>query len=624
MDQQSAAAENANDPSIRCGALTLWLALALGAASLALASLPRPAGATGAAPAHGYGSLAMLADRGLKAGASAPNPERPMRLIVQVGTADSILPDPADALGILAHQAEVSALQSRVLERLGLRAAQEAAFRVKRFEFLPGFAMEASKEDQAALAQDPDVLSVVEDRMLEPFLAESVPLLGALPDSSFRGYTGAGQVVAVLDTGVDEFHPMMAGKMVAQACFTSGGWGLVPLCRGGLSNMTGDGTGADCPAEITGCGHGTHVAGIIAGNGMGISGVAQDAGLISVKVVTHDLEANRAVAFDSDILLGLEQVFRLRETHPIAAVNLSFGAGRYRERCDAVSPLMKAAIDNLRAAGIATVVATGNDGHLDAIAYPACISSAISVASTTKEDVVSRFSNVSEALDLFAPGERIVSAWPSLGIEPRDGTSMAAPHVTGAWAILRQVDPTLDVATIRSLLQNSGLLIQDFELIRPRVRLDAALEAVLQGLPEEDYLSVPEGELSVTNTVRSRQNTLPSTVSSAPVKDSDNSELQMLLGGDSFCEPEDQMLNTGPDVGQTLELSGCRRILVAGTVQVPQQAALRLGAWEFIRFQPGFRVVAGGRLTARVGADQKPQPQTLIWDQGLWDQNAWH
>ena len=102
-------------------------------------------------------------------------------------------------------------------------------------------------------------------------------------------------------------------------------------------------------------------------------------------------------------------------------MNLSLGGGKYSANCD--SEPEKPAIDNLRSAGIATVVASGNDGYRDSISAPACISSAVSVGSTTDSDTVSSFANLASILSLLAPGSSINSSVPGGGFAVWSGTS---------------------------------------------------------------------------------------------------------------------------------------------------------------------------------------------------------
>ena len=119
----------------------------------------------------------------------------------------------------------------------------------------------------------------------------------------------------------------------------------------------------------------------------------------------------------------------------------------------------------MRAANIATVIASGNGGQAGAISFPACISSAISVGSTTKQNAISSFSNSASFLSLLAPGSSITSSVPlayaASGFGTASGTSMATPHVAGAWAVLKSAKPTATVAELLTALQNGGLPITD-------------------------------------------------------------------------------------------------------------------------------------------------------------------
>src|SRR2546425_7474126 len=102
---------------------------------------------------------------------------------------------------------------------------------------------------------------------------------------------------------------------------------------------------------------------------------------------------------------------------------MSLGGGLFSSTCD--DQPYKPFIDNLRAAGIATVVASGNNGAIDRLSAPACVSTAVSVGATTKDDQVADFSNVAPFLSLFAPGVSIISSFAGGGFAIASGTSMA-------------------------------------------------------------------------------------------------------------------------------------------------------------------------------------------------------
>jgi subtilisin family serine protease len=178
----------------------------------------------------------------------------------------------------------------------------------------------------------------------------------------------------------------------------------------------------------------------------------------------------------SDMIAALERVHRLRAVHNFGAVNISIGGGGFTAPCD--DDPRKFIIDNLRAADIATVISSGNGGFTNALSAPACISTAVSVGNTTKSDTVGETSNVASFLSLFAPGTSIASSVPGGGFASFVGTSMAAPHVAGAFAILKQAIPGATVGHLLQALQLTGRPIADVTgIVKSRVHVDAALSA---------------------------------------------------------------------------------------------------------------------------------------------------
>jgi subtilisin family serine protease len=228
--------------------------------------------------------------------------------------------------------------------------------------------------------------------------------------------------------------------------------------------------------------------------------VAKDANIIAIQVFSRlrdltecSIKGDCTTAWDTDIVSGLERVLVLADSFKIAAVNLSLGdpGTKFNSPCDDISraQAIKSVIGNLQSRGIATVIASGNEKKADGISFPACLSKAISVGSTGARgpgavlDVVSEFSNSSPSLSLLAPGEWIFSSVPGGGFEFLPGTSMAAPHVAGAWAILKSKSPTASVDQVLSALTSTGVPITDGRnlVVKPRIQVDAALNALGSG-----------------------------------------------------------------------------------------------------------------------------------------------
>jgi subtilisin len=393
-------------------------------------------------------------------------------------TSESIL----GVAGVQSQRESIARAQTAVLSRM-LRARTGS---VRRFSSIPYLALQIDEADLQALAAAPEVTDIQIDAVAAPTLAESTPLIGATRAWA-AGYTGVGSTVAIVDTGVDSSHPFLAGKVVSEACFSS----TVPGRSSAMCPNFGDTStlpGSGGPCLLPGCEHGTHVAGIAAGKGAAFSGVAPDASIISIQVFSSFDTADDCqtqptpclLSYTSDQIRGLEQIYTLRSTYNIAAVNMSLGGGLFTSPCD-FDP-MKTMIDQLRAAGIATVIASGNNGSTTQISSPACISSAISVASTTDgtlkvADQVSVFSNTNQFLSLLAPGETIYSSTPGGAYLNLSGTSMAAPHVAGAWALMKSKRPSASVTDILNALVATGTPITDpgNGLIFPRIKVDAAL-----------------------------------------------------------------------------------------------------------------------------------------------------
>ncbi|MBF0495900.1 MAG: S8 family serine peptidase [Deltaproteobacteria bacterium] len=373
------------------------------------------------------------------------------------------------------------------------------------YQSIPFVALNVSEQALLILESLPDVVSIAEDRAVP--LPEPVPAVNADRESSARGvsvgvigadkawqmgYTGAGWYVAILDTGIRETHEFFAGKTLVEACYAGNS-----NCPNGQTTMTGPGSAALYASSLSGYDHGTHVAGIAAGKKAdnSILGVAKDANIIAVKVFsifTSDTNCGAGhspciLSYTSDQILGLQFVYNNRSNFSIASVNMSIGGGtKYSDQslCDTNNAAEKAAIDNLRAVGIATLIASGNESYCNGIDAPGCISSAIAVGATDDSDVQASFSNWDpNLLDVYAPGVSINS---SIGTSDTSyglmsGTSMATPHMTGCFALLKQKNSSLSVTQLFSAVNNTGVPISTFCAtgpLKPRIQVDAALLSI--------------------------------------------------------------------------------------------------------------------------------------------------
>ncbi|MFZ4584189.1 MAG: S8 family peptidase [Acidimicrobiia bacterium] len=328
-------------------------------------------------------------------------------------------------------------------------------------------AVNVSATGLAALRRSSHVKQVLPDDLVAPQLTQTVALTGA-QTAWIGGFDGTGQVVAVLDTGIDRTHPFLKDKVIDEACFSSGYTGT-----GGCPNnqTTQTGAGAAAPCKAAGCEHGTHVAGISAGRsgvqGAPTAGIARGARVLAVQVFSvfpagwGGCFTACPLAYTSDIIAALNYVKDRKLALPIAAANLSLGGGSSATKCGKTA--YEKPIAGLKSAGVAVVIASGNEANSNGISYPACSPSAISVGATNKQDQVETwYSNVSPYLTLLAPGSSVVSSIPGGGYAAMTGTSMATPHAAGAYAILRQrFGASLSVDQLTAKLTSTGKKITD-------------------------------------------------------------------------------------------------------------------------------------------------------------------
>ena len=388
-----------------------------------------------------------------------------------------------------AQRSQIARLQQNVISALAGREHRV----LHRYQYVPQLSLKLDAKALELLSLLPDVADIQEVELSAPDLADSAPLVGSA-DLLDRGVGGAGWVVAVLDTGIDLNHPFLRAY-VAESCFSGNG-----NCPNGTARQSGAGSAAAC-TYAPGCDHGTHVAGIATGASQAgftsLEGIARSARVMPVQVFTRFTGSDCSALGKSspctlsrtdDQVAALEYVYSQRFNYSIAAVNMSLGGGRNTGFCDSDS--RKPAIDNLRAAGIATVIASGNNGYTDSVSTPGCISSAVVIGATNKDDTVASYSNSVDYLDMLAPGSDITSSVPTNAFGIKSGTSMATPHVAGAFALL-QSQQNRSVSETRALLLNTGKPITDTRAgagNRVKRRIDVLAAANLNNVTLTDFV----------------------------------------------------------------------------------------------------------------------------------------
>jgi hypothetical protein len=279
------------------------------------------------------------------------------------------------------------------------------------------------------------------------------------PEVWAQGYTGEGIVVAVLDTGVDYSHPDLddniwvnTGEIAGNGIDDDGngytddyyGWDFVDF-----DNTPDDDDG-----------HGTHVAGTIAGenDGIGITGVAFNAEIMPVRVIGDWMEQD-----DYEFLRDLADGIIYAAENGADVINLSLGydpfwfpGGVLPSEADAVED----AIAYAASLGTVVVMAAGNE-YADEPGYPAIYAMdwGLAIGAVDEFNMMADFTNYAgtEELDyIVAPGVNVYSTVPGSGYEIFNGTSMAAPHVAGIAALVMEANPDLSAADVEDILINTA------------------------------------------------------------------------------------------------------------------------------------------------------------------------
>ncbi|MFV8188721.1 S8 family peptidase [Streptomyces sp. AF1B] len=311
-----------------------------------------------------------------------------------------------------------SATGKEVAERYGAKISQTYD------TVLNGYAIRADERQAKRLAADSRVASVVQDTRITLDHTQKNPPSWGLDRIDQRGlplnrrYTwpesaGRGVTAYVIDTGIRITHKDFGGR-------ASYGWDFV-----GNDRTASDGNG-----------HGTHVAGTIAGTAYG---VAKKSKVVAVRVLD-----NTGSGTTAQVIAGIDWV--TRHARKPAVANLSLG-GHHNAQLDA-------AVRNSIASGVTYAVAAGNDGLPAALYSPADVKQAITVGATDRNDARASFSNFGSAVDLFAPGVSITSASyaSNTGRATFSGTSMATPHATGAAALYLGSHPKATPAQVAKAL----------------------------------------------------------------------------------------------------------------------------------------------------------------------------
>jgi subtilisin family serine protease len=355
-----------------------------------------------------------------------------------------------------------------------------------------GLAVTARMEDKKRLADVPGVQAVYFDYQAEIKREESLPLIGApsvweMRDSHGHAVTGQGIRVAVIDSGIDYTHPDLGGCL-GMGCKVVDGYDFVN----------------DDTDPMDDNGHGTHVAGIVAGNGDTL-GVAPDATLLAYKACNE-----WGVCDNSDIIAALERAAD-PDGDPLTndqvdVINMSLGGPGTLD--DPLAQATEQAVEQ----GMVVVAAAGNSGArgYETIESPGIVDQALTVGASDKQDALTYFTSRGPVNgyrikpDILAPGQSISSTVIGNSYAAYDGTSMATPHVAGAVALLRQLHPDWRPSMYKAVLMNTATSLDynPYEEGAGRVRAAEAASAEVLIEPSSLSLGLVNSQQAIWQTTR--------------------------------------------------------------------------------------------------------------------------
>lgn len=355
-------------------------------------------------------------------------------------------------VSVLLEDDAVSAAQQDIALALAGTGAQV----LHNFVTSPGMAVRIdTPEALEVLANHPSVVSFAVNPVGGGGLVEAREIDGA-NDPLVSGFTGAGRVVAILDTGIERDHLDLSDNVADEACICNT---TSDCCPNGTNEQYG--VGAAAPDHY----HGTFVSGIVtsAGN-VAPPGIAPDTDIVMVRMMDN----NTFNSFD-DVTASLEWVLT---NHPeVDAVNMSLQSGAlYQMNCNVATDVytppsyivnLSNAVDALHDAGILTVSISGNWSSKVSTTLPGCMNNLIEVGNSTKTGSVNSTSNSDAGVDLLAPGTDITSSALGNTTLTDFGTSYSSPQVAAAAAMMRQADPDLGVDEMTSCLVTSPTAITD-------------------------------------------------------------------------------------------------------------------------------------------------------------------
>lgn len=413
--------------------------------------------------------------------------------------------DPAADLDL--QRFAYAAWQESLVERLGADFTVERSY--ENLPMLAGTLHGAAGLDRALSGRR--VLDVVAVQEYEAFDVESLALMSQ-PAAAAAGFRGQGIGVAVLDTGADFTHADLG------ACTAAGASGCRVVYAADFATQ-------DNARDVGG--HGTNVSAIVAKTAPGAN------------ILALDVFGSGGTASSTHIIAAIDWVISNKDAYNIRVINMSLGGAASTTECstDIFAPAVAAA----RSAGVVSVVATGNNAYTNKIASPACVPAAVRVGAvydsnmggigwssctdtSTAADKVTCFSNSASFIHLLAPGAMATAGGYTMG-----GTSMAAPHAAGAFAVAAAAYPSDTPEQLLARVQSTGDLVTDTRngVTTPRVDIAALVASAQAG-----DAAAPAGTLAINGgAIGTRSATATLTIAGTD----DTGVTEMCLSNTSTC-----------------------------------------------------------------------------------------
>lgn len=342
------------------------------------------------------------------------------------------------------------------------------------YSIIEGAAIKIKGKDLGKIKNMSGIARVEENQVMHTFLLDSEQIIETPYVWNNLGYNGSGQTICVIDSGVNYTHPNLKDAYL-------GGYDFVNSDSDPLDDF----------------GHGTHVAGIIVSNDTIYKGVAPGAKIIALKACNASGSCSQ-----TNIIAAINWCIGNRSAFGISVITMSFGGTLKRTGfCDSWAD--SKAANNATAQGIFVDVASGNYAWTDGISQPACASNVTAVGATMKNDTMASYSNRASVFTnlVLAPGghtegcpswnsscnPQIVSTLIDGGFGGKIGTSMAAPHVAGLAALMRQANNTLTPLQIRQIMKDTGVSVFAEGNIYKRINATAAVKAVM---PIQEFIDI--------------------------------------------------------------------------------------------------------------------------------------